>query len=304
MDVERSKSVVDLAPAAGCSCAADRVRLEETEPARSPQPIVVAPAGLDLSPERFLSLGQPTLHARPTPKVGTSKPPAKTAPFPPAPPRPAPPAPSSAVVNVASRRPATPGPNVAAATTRTASAEHAPVAGTAAPGAVKAAAPASPRRYGSGALLALPVIVLLAVLALGIGVYTLCADAEPTPKAGRIGPATAAPADPAVPRISGSGDPGAAPATDQEERPPDRAVAPHTADTTSVSARPDSAAVREARVDSLARARARARRGRTPQVVPGWLPQGQRTFTPVDTTAGRRPDSTRQRVRPDTMPQA
>jgi len=303
MDVGRSKTVLDLAPAAGCSCAADRGRLEDTELARSPQPIVVAPAGLDLSPGPALPPDRPPLRARPTAHVGASTPQAKTAPSPPAPSQPAPPAPSAAVVNVAPRGPATPPPNVAGAP-RTAFTDRSPVPVTPAPGRAKATAATSPPRYGSGALLALPAVVLLTVMALGIGVYTLCAEAEPFPRSGRIGPSVAAPTDPAVPPSSDSGAPGAARATDQVQPPSDRAGTPSAPDTTSVSPTPDTTAVRAARDDSLARAGGRAGRARTPQVVPGWLPQGERTFTPTDTTAGRKPDSTRPRVPPDTMPQA
>jgi hypothetical protein len=304
MDIGRSKTVFDLAPAAGCSCAADRVRLEETEPARSSQSVVVAPAGLDLSPEPSLPSSPPTLRARPTRNAGSSPRAANAAPTAPAPSRPAPSASTVPVVHVPPRTAAPPRPNVGAAATPTPSADRAPVAVPPAAGAVTPVAPASRRTYGSGALLALPAVVLLTVLALGIGVYTLCAEAEPSPRSGRIGPAVAAPPDPAVPRSSTAGEPGAARVTDQAQPPSDRAATPYTPDTTSVSPTADTAAVREAREDSLARARARARRARTPQVVPGWLPQGQRTFTPIDTTVGRKPESTRPRVPPDTMPQA
>ena len=259
----RVNVVLDFTPAAGCFCAAHRGHLEETEPPRSSVPIVVAPGTLDLSPEPSSPRGRYTLRARRDSElVRTELPPA------PDPSRltQAPPAATPATgLRTAARE-----PNVVPAAQQPVRAPRDARRATNQPDADQ-----RPNHRWIVTLLVLPAVVLGAAAAVGTAVYKGSSSGSvgsPPPVADQRTPEPSGHSDSAVP-----------------------------ADTATTPVQ-DSAVARAA-ADSGARPPApQAPRRRTPEVVPGWLPQGQRTFTPVDTTAGRRADSSTRPVRPDTTP--
>jgi hypothetical protein len=83
------------------------------------------------------------------------------------------------------------------------------------------------------------------------------------------------------------------------------ATAPVGADSLARIAAPGDSS--NASADSLAAQVARRRlRDRAPEIVPGWLPQGQKWFTPVDSASRRKRDSssTKPPAPPDTIPRA
>ncbi|HUQ84654.1 MAG TPA: hypothetical protein VM076_26120 [Gemmatimonadaceae bacterium] len=255
----RSKVLMDMTSLAGCACAADGARLVDLEPTRATTPIVVGPRGLDLSAARSPTRGRHTLRARKEPVAEPVVPPVP----PPAPnARPTTAAPTPVVLR-SGLTPATP-----------------------------ALATVSLSRVESQAtsrlafLIALPLIILGAATALGIGVYRTAASPYPTREAPDTSALRARPGDPIRPTVSASGELDSVNVADSSRRSATSATAT-TAGRDSV--RPtratgtDSAAV----ADSVARAR-RVRRSRAPQVIPGWMPQGRRRFTPVDTSAIRR----------------
>jgi len=145
------------------------------------------------------------------------------------------------------------------------------------------------------ALVALPAGVLGAVVALGIAVYLGAAQRSPRHEA----PGQAAPsggADSVMPQTTSPGElisgdtarHAKRSPTDTGSRVASQAAAPTAARDSNVSPA-DTAAPNRAR---------RARRSRPPEAVPGWLPQGQATFTPKDSSGLRQPDSSA-RARPD-----
>ncbi len=148
-------------------------------------------------------------------------------------------------------------------------------------------------------LAAIPVLVLALVTALGVTVYALASRTRAEAPAAR--------ADGFRPpeRVSSTPDPvrdhltdsGRAASTTSGLRPTSVDSAPRAIDTAdSVGASAPSA---------VAPVRRRARRDSAPEVVPGWLSQGAKTWTPADTARRARPDSaTAPRVRPDTVPPA
>jgi hypothetical protein len=270
----RANVLLDLAQVASCACGGNRVSVEDSEPARSVTPIIVAPVGLDLS-------------AAPRP-AATPREPAQAI-------HSAPPASAAGAMKAAVPRPdglesakahGIVRPEVAVRRTRP---------------APRIAATPAPARWSRAAMLAtIPAVVLLGVAALGMAAYgltssgraaTATAGGESTPPARRA-PAAAAtlhePADSlAKPPMTG-------PASERRATGADTArVATPFAD--SSRARADTARAASPR---------RPRRARAPEVVPGWLPQGGKTWTPRDTNRPVRPDSAVPRVRPDTVPRA
>ena len=299
----RAKVVLDLAPAARCYCSAESDRIAEMEPERSASPIIVAPPTLDLSPDGSAPRGRQTLRARldddqaatpsratavPTPPI-SSEASSRREPFPaPEPPTVSPPevqtAPAVEAPTVVIRAPEPPAHRPNPARPTLAAAPH--ITPTR-PFANRDAAATGRERRRRAALVALPAAVLAVAVALGTAVY-LGAARHATP------PRDQDPASDSVVSKSASGEIGA-------PRPARTPVTP--------AARPQSAAAAAARDSALradsARIRARARRVRpapAPEIVPGWLPQGQPAFVPRDTSIAPNRDSTVPRARPDTTP--
>jgi hypothetical protein len=315
----RAKVLLDLAPAAGCYCSAESDRIAETEPERSASPIVVAPATLDLSPESSAPRGRHTLRARLDDiDVATPSPPTVI------PPPPAPPAKSE--TSSATETPVAPAaiaasrPEVRTATARAVETPNvvarAPEPPTHRPNPVAARPAATPRttparpvanqdagaaagreRRRRVALVAIPAAVLGVAMALGAAVYLgVARRATPGPPSAPAGPPDS------VVSKSASGELGPPASADSSRRAAGRtAVTPSpVSDSAAAAAERD----RAMRADS-ARGRARrTRRAPAPEIVPGWLPQGQPAFVPRDTSVTPRRDSTAPRVRPDTTPQA
>ena len=270
----RARVVIDLAEASGCSCAQDRSRIAELEPARASVPIVAAPRALDLSPTPSAPRGRHTLRARLEPEPVASPDKAGVA----------------ATVNTAnadSRPTPAVGPVVDGAS-RAVAASPTPRAGA------PAGRPSTATNTRRTALMvALPLVVVAVATALGIITYRAAsgesrggAEIDSSGTASAVGGANS---DSSRSTMTATGELDSARADSTRRSTPDAAIAgpPVSPVLTPLDTTRDSAAV----ADSLARTRS-ARRRRAPEVVPGWLPQGQRTFTPVDTSAGRR-DSTR-----------
>jgi hypothetical protein len=277
----RANVLLDLAEAASCSCGGDRSAMEEREPPRSVTPIVMAPVGLDLAAASYPT-SRPLAAAE---AVETAPPPPKaTGPVtPPEPPHDR--FGRATAVSVART-------DLAARPTRR---------------APRIAVRRVPARWSRALVLAtIPAVVLGGVAALGVAAYgltsggpggrpaTAAAAGEPAPAARKETAAPTAlrhaPSDsiatlpamvpPFVPRGAGEG--GASPAP------------PPVADSSRV--RSDTARVVIPR---------QPRRPRAPEVVPGWLPQGAKTWTPRDTNRAEKPDSgPMPRARPDTVPRA
>ena len=253
----RSKVLLDLTECSGCACGAQRARIEECEPPRAAAPIVVAPSGLELGDDR-----PPTVAA-----AQPSRP--SQAPSSPA-------VPVVAEIALGTREEPTP-----AASTPPVRAER--------PRPLAMAQPQPPRARGALVLALLPLAVLAVAAALGAGVYAVASRGVRSATASGESPAwgdTTRRADtrPAMPTIPA------------EARRETTTVSPATpmapADTVSRLSSPASAskpASAEMTADSVIPRRP-SRRPRL-EVVPGWLPQGHRTFTPIDTTRARKRDS-------------
>ena len=267
----RANVVVDMASLAGCACAADRMGLVDLEPPRAARAVVVGPLGLDLSAGASPTRGRHTLRARQAPVA----------------------APSAPAVS--------PPPNVAPVTAASAPALRAHVAPNAPPPPTTASSRVRSPSHPTSRLawlIALPLVVIAAATALGIGVYRASAASSATPPVPDTRASRLAPGDSSRPTVSASGELDSVHVADSLRLGVDGAA--------SVAAHRDSVRANRATgpdsvvaTDSLARAR-RQRRSRAPEVIPGWMPQGQRRFTPVDTSAARG-DSTRARPRPDSV---
>jgi hypothetical protein len=272
----RARIVITLAEATGCSCAQDGSRIVELEPARASVPIITAARSLDLSPTPSAARGRHSLRARlDTEPVAKPEKPAAVA-----------------VVDTAAHTASLPNP---AAPPVLGHPSRPPVA--AAP--LRASAPrarvaTATNTRRTALMVVLPLVVVAAVTALGIAAYR-AASGDSLAEAridstGTASGARAADADSSSPTMTATGELDSTRADSARRSAPDAASGAPPAISpgrTPLDRSRDSAAV----ADSIARSR-RARRRRAPEVVPGWLPQGQRTFTPVDTSAAKR-DSTR-----------
>jgi hypothetical protein len=263
----RAPVVLDVVDA-GCACSMRHEDALALEPARSPVPLFAVPPALDVGADASPPRSRASLRARhgltsesSPPVVATTRPPGVEAASPP----------------IIAREPAPPAPVV----TREPPKPAVPV-----PPGVNRPAHARPRAEPvravrrSPLLIILPLVVLAGAAALGVAAYATGSGGRRTP-APSVDPAIAARADSA-----------------ESTRSADSATGGR--DSITVLASPaasdaDSARAAGARADSIGGStdslpRRRVRRPRAPEVMPGWLPQGQPTWTP-DTLAARRRDT-------------
>jgi hypothetical protein len=283
-DDGRSNVLLDLADATGCVCGGTRAVVEECEPPRAMAPVVVAPPGLELS--RLTSLSP----LRPRPRAGEASGEAKLVE-------------TREVTSVASD--ATTSHRAAPATEREPRESHVPPAHAliaerrsrpiVPPGREARPAEVRPARQSLTARLPLLAVVVLAVAAaLGGAVYAIASSAPTAPTWARGESATA--------RERPSRD--TATARDVDSRPSSESSRPAAVPNVDSSTRATSVDPQAARGDSAVRRPPPRRppRQRRVEVVPGWLPQGAKTWTPPESTRTRRPDSTSARPRRDTVP--
>lgn len=278
LPTSRAEMLLDLTESAHCACGGDRERIEEGEPLRSAVPIVAGPPSrADFGAAAALPAAAPVTAppAAAEPMLAAREPDEK-----PSDERRAELVPDAAEPNAAVPEPAR------------------------ATALVQAPGPAAQRDPSRVTLAVLPPLVLVAVAALGLGVYASGAGgvgrrarAEPT-EASRGARDDSGGLLP--PRGSGSAaldastaaanlaTPAARPDTPSTPIPVAGSAASSIAGSVGDSRR--AAATDSASADSVAAAR-RTRRARRPQVVPGWMPQGRSAWTPVDTSARPRPDS-------------
>jgi hypothetical protein len=294
----RSKVLLDFSAMASCACGGNRGVVEESESQRSMIPIVDAPANLDLAPTRW-----------PEPRA---------VPFDPAPlatamaqatspqSAPTPVAVTPAVEHPIERERIQPDRMQPERAQR----RRPVVAPMSTKPTTDRVAGASPRRTRLATLVLLPVVVLAITTALGAAAYAVASggriqsrvaagDSRPSSIAG----ATAI--DTVGTTVQNDSAQAASPVVDS--------ISAAVPDSTRVAdgraaAATDSAAADTATLDSATAAR-RAQRAATPEVVPGWLPQGKKSWSPIDTSRARRPDSsavprdsTVRRPKPDTIP--
>jgi len=269
----RAHVLLDLADAASCACGGNRATIEEYEPERSLTPIVVAPPGLDLSdapppaPPPPARRRQPVEALDPTPVAGAVALATK-----PAPRRDGPPA-----MPERPRR-----SRVAARDTQ--------------PWREATSARPSARRNRAAMLATIPAIVLLAVAALGVAAYALTSPgrAETSTATGESSSAASGSAGAKRGQVDSIGQPERAVPSPEARRANADSARPSTPVADTSAARPDTGRPVNPR---------RTRRPRPPEVVPGWLPQGTKTWTPGDTNRPVKPDSAaRPGVRPDSSP--
>lgn len=303
----RSRVLLDLSDAAACACGGNRAQVEDTQPSRNATPILVAPPGLSLKAEPITVRSRGVVH--PAPAVRAQRPPPAAAPAR---------AHATAATGSDSAATVAPAPNAAA---RSAAPPVAAAAGITDPAAMprhtrlprssaaavtatrgfQAATPATvprpdlPPAHSAMTLIAIPAVVLAITAALGIAAYAAAANA-PSPPATR----------------SRSTLTGEAAARDSALRAP----APTANDSTAATSLPPTSPAPSVPQRDSARTRPlapsgaaapvpprRPRAQRAPELVPGWLPQGQKAWTPADTLSPRRPDSSgTARPRPDTIP--
>jgi len=163
---------------------------------------------------------------------------------------------------------------------------------------------AAERRQRAIALVAVPTLVLLIVAALGAGAYALATrnHVRATAATGESTPPVSPALEPdtsqnqIVPRIDSVSASGSVPSADSAVG--SARDSTRRADSTSVDSLAPRDSAGQAALD-------RARRRRALEVVPGWMPQGQKSWTPADSTRPRKPDSTTTRpAKPDTLPPA
>ena len=291
----RSKVLLDVSAIASCACGGNRGVVEESESPRSMIPIVDAPANLDLAPTplpepravAFDPAPLATAVAQPVSPQSAPAPLAVTAPA------------EDAVTRerihrdrIQPERAQRRRPVVAPMSTKP---------------TIERAAGASPRRKRSATLVLLPVVVLAITTALGAAAYALASGGRIQ---SRVAAGDSRPASVAGATVTDTG--GTAPQNDSAE------AASRLVDSLSATAPKDSTRVADARVagdsatldSATMNSTMTARRARrAPEVVPGWLPQGQKSWSPIDTTRGPRPDSsaaprdsTVRRPKPDTIP--
>jgi len=317
----RSRVLLDLAAAARCACGGNRSIAEDAEPSRSVRPILVPPPGLDLRADtaavpvagvmregrRARSVVPPATRAHAVAPPSTASPIApiavKTTSAPPV-------AASRSQAVTEAGRTETVGTDATGGQERRTESSVAPTARQAAeavgsppaeiaPSRVAPARPAStspaPLRPETARaftrsemwLIAIPPIVLALSAALGAAAYFASATPRRTNAAaggqrstltGETARGSAAPA-PRQPPFSSSADSARANA-----KPAPAADSPATTNNTTPPRRPRAKAV--------------------PEVVPGWLPQGHKAWTPRDTIRRGRPDSSPLPPKRDTLPDA
>lgn len=323
----RSKVLLDLAETSACACGGNRAVIEEGETARSATPILVAPPGLDLTDAPSLSRAGVSAHASKvraereeghrtqavrdigaataSPIEGPQPAPIDEVVTEPTPdvldPAPLASAVASAELPVTPVEPITPVVQPPLAVALPAQPARSPKWE-----ARRVAQAAADRRQRTIALIAVPAIVLTVIAALGVGAYTFAARsrAQATAASGESSsPATASQPGSSpdssqaqvAPRIDSVSASGSIPSADTARASVDST---HRADSVAV----DSAL---APLDSAAQAAALRRARRAVEVVPGWMPQGQKSWTPADSIRPRKPDSTKTtRPKPDTLPPA
>lgn len=280
----RSRVLLDLSAAAGCTCAVVGATLDDAEPPRSTQPLIVAPPGLNLrQPPAVPSVvsatavatsvaapAQPLLPAAEGPEPGARGPAAARAA-----------APGSVP---STERPAPPETRRQNTVPRSSSFVARPVG-----------APLQRRLM----LASTPVLVLVLSAALGIAAYSGATPGrEPARHTPHEAPVMSADTSSGTTDIVSRGSD--APADSTSVSAPPRAAAPLPASGTALDDRAG------AKPDTVARTPVppRPRRRQRVDVVPGWLPQGDPAWNPADTAARPVRDSTvKPRTRPDTVPQ-
>jgi hypothetical protein len=300
----RSDVLLDLSECSGCACGGQRALIEEVEPVRATKATVVAPFGLELSDEapNPAAVAQRTREApAPSPLLEEATPQAalgsttdaessvrSTV------------APRAGVgpVGGSPRRPTAHNAHSVVSTSepaRTAVGRLAPAARTVTTPASAAPSVGTNAKRRSLTLLLLPIAVLVATAALGSGVYALAARRVPVATSrDRSVPGDSTASQLATPPVTPPGGPGTS-----------ATVSPAAARADSGGpevTRPRGIVAPDSSADSVGRARRRAPRRPRVEVVPGWLPQGRRTFTPVDTLRAGRRDSSAARFKPDTIP--
>jgi hypothetical protein len=297
----RSRVLLDLADAAGCACGGNRAQVEDGEPTRSATPILVEPPGLSLRPEptarRARIVGHATRPASSVPpprdRDAASTVPSRSAAKPGAPPEPVVAATAAPVANPSNTVPDGPRP--------ASSGVVAPVrpAATASASGARDAASARTTTHSATGLLAIPAIVLALTAALGIAAYV--AGAASTPRRGPPVPERSTLSGETASRDSAA----RAPVTSGGSTtmpPPQPAPAPAPRDSAPLSSPATPSGV--VGPNGGATAPGRLRRRQVPELVPGWLPQGDKAWTPADTIP-RRPDTSGVvPPKPDTIPRA
>lgn len=272
----RANVLVDLADAASCACGGNRATIEEHEAARSPTPIVVAPVGLDL-----------TAAPRPAPPPPPIRPSQRVEAIDPAPL-------ASAAASVS---PAAPRRDLQPKTADRPRHSGAPARDTKPPRRATSSRPAA-RRNRAAMLATIPAVVLMAVAALGVAAYALTSRerAEASTATGESSSATS---------DSAGAQRGLTDSVRQTE-PVGPAPSPRRPNADSARRATPLADSSSARSDTTRPVLTpRPRRPRAPEVVPGWLPQGAKTWTPGDANRPVKPDSAaRVRARPDSSPPA
>jgi hypothetical protein len=287
----RSNILLDLAETAGCACGGNRVWIEESEGARSSTPILVPPPGLSLRPEP--SAPPPRGSPRARPRIASAANATHETDFRLAhdtTPNDDPTAVADEATATAAPAPLMP-PSTPVTPPVPIPVARQPVRSVSRPVGTRTSArsPVQPEPRNSTrrtlALSLLPALVLALTGALGVAVYAGTVTPAPDIVDDVRSPAPTA-ATPAPVASNGT-----------------TATPPLAADTVARRAK-DSSSVMPA--DSAAQAARRRLRRRAPEVVPGWLPQGQKSFNPADTAARRVPDSSGAKppARPDTIPRA
>jgi hypothetical protein len=317
----RSRVLLDLAAAAGCACGGNRSTVEDAEPSRSVRPIVVPPPGLDLRADtaavaagggmregrRAQSVVPPATRAHAAAPPSTASPIApisvKTTSAPPVEVSPSQPVtetgPTRATGGQERRTELSVAPT-ARPTGEAVGSRSAEIAlsrtaqSRAAPARLASTSPAPPRPETARAftrsglqLIAIPAIVIAISAALGVAVYFASATPAGTnAAAGRQ-------------RSMLTGETPRGSAAPARRRPPFST----SADSARANAKPTAAADSAATTNNNTPPR-RPRARPVPEVVPGWLPQGQKAWTPGDTIRRGRPDSSPVPPKRDTVPDA
>jgi hypothetical protein len=298
----RANVLLDVSEAAACACGSARERIEEGEPLRASAASVVAPPGLEMRDDRLPPNDAGATNARVRPERTPSVP--------------AIPSVMQQTKSVTALGGATTSPDPGGTkpqskltTAASAAAGHAAPIGeptfkprrqhaTRPPAAERTrttesatSPPTTRKRWLAIALL--PVVVLGVVGALGMAVYAVSSGRVAHPASGESRLATDTAAEVAPPRAP-VGE--TLPATATPSVTPTESSAAATQSNRSTGS--DSAT----RPASGGAAPKPAPRTRRVEVVPGWLPQGRRTFTPIDTARARKDSASVPAGKPDTLP--
>jgi hypothetical protein len=154
------------------------------------------------------------------------------------------------------------------------------------------------RRNRAALLTTIPAVVLMAVGALGMAAYALTSLERPGTSSATGESSAASGGAVATPSVQ--------PDAAAEEGRVAPSPEPRAANADSARRGTQGADPSAARADtSRPVVQRRPRRPRAPEVVPGWLPQGTKAWTPGDTNRAAKPDSVRRPgVRPDSAPPA